>query len=364
MPAGDSSKVPILRVHFQGYDDFLVEYGDHLRDGRLVLPGESGFGADQKVRIKLMLPDASVLYLTGVTKRRGETFGGAGSPDDVIVQLATFTDKQRGQLERCLKGAISSSVDGAAPEIEAPPINLLLVDDSVTVRIELGDALRDRGLRVRVAENGLVAIAAALKRPPEIILSDVEMPVMDGWTFLRMVRGRKRLAHIPVVFFTRLNDDLSRLQGYKMGVEDYLPKDLSPDEIVARLTSALARGKRGGSPSKEGASTGQGLHGDLRHVRLGSLLSFIESEKRTGVLKLEHRGDRATIRVRAGALVGVDNLGNFSHPHDRIFELLDWPTGTFEFVTDVVEAGEGSPTRVTYLLMEHARRTDEAAAGG
>ena len=80
------------------------------------------------------------------------------------------------------------------PESEASgPINLLLVDDSVGVRIELGDALRDRGLRVRVAENGLVAIAAALKRPPDIILSDVEMPVMDGWTFLRMTRARQRL---------------------------------------------------------------------------------------------------------------------------------------------------------------------------
>jgi DNA-binding response OmpR family regulator len=230
----------------------------------------------------------------------------------------------------------------------------------VTVRIELGDALRERGIRVRVAENGLVAIAAALKRPPDVILSDVEMPVMDGWAFLRMARSRKRLTNIPFVFFTRLTDDLSRLQGYRMGVEDYLPKELSPDEILARLRAVLVRHSR----TVQDASNTQGLRGDLRHVRLGSLLSFIESEKRTGALRLRNGSDEVVLHMDSGALAGVDNLGNFKHAHDRVFELLDWPTGEFEFESDAKPPpGTDDPTPVTYLLMEHARRTDEAMNG-
>src|SRR5690606_13579508 len=184
MPGSASAKPPIFKVGFESYDDFLVEYGDHLRKGVLLLPGATGLGPGQDVRIKLVLPNQHVLYLKGTTREQKSggyaSLGSTPKPgaDDIQVQLAAFTAEQLEALEGCVSGAIAADADKHA-EADAGPINLLLVDDSVGVRIELGDALRDRGLRVRVAENGLVAIAAALKRPPDIILSDVEMPVMD-----------------------------------------------------------------------------------------------------------------------------------------------------------------------------------------
>lgn len=370
MPEPGSAKPPIFKVGFESYDDFLVEYGDHLRKGVLMLPGATGLGPGQEVRIKLVLPNQHVLYLKGTTREQKSggyaSLGSSPKPgaDDVQVQLAAYTAEQLEALEACVSGAIASDADKSG-DAEVGPINLLLVDDSVGVRIELGDALRDRGLRVRVAENGLVAIAAALKRPPDIILSDVEMPVMDGWTFLRMTRARQRLAHIPFVFFTRLTDDLSRLQAYRMGVEDFLPKDTGADEVLARLQGVIARHKtRPGAVVPSGASQGQGLRGDLEHVKLGSLMSFLESEKRSGRLLLDNGRDQAVLEIINGALAGVENLGNYSHAHDRVFELLDWPTGSFEFAAgdegSVQASGELTP--MTYLLMEHARRADEAGA--
>jgi DNA-binding response OmpR family regulator len=371
MSGPPSAKPPVFKIGFESYDDFLVEYGDHLRKGILLLPGATGLGPGQDVRIKLVLPDQHVLYLKGTTREQksggyASLGSGKSGADEIQVQLAAFTAEQLESLERCVSGAIANEAD--KPDIEATgPINLLLVDDSVGVRIELGDALRDRGLRVRVAENGLVAIAAALKRPPDIILSDVEMPVMDGWTFLRMTRARQRLAHIPFVFFTRLTDDLSRLQAYRMGVEDFLPKDTGADEVLARLHGVLARHKNRPSavaPSGN-TSTGQGLRGDLEHVKLGSLMSFLESEKRSGRLLLDNGQDQATLEIVNGALANVENLGNYSHPHDRVFELLDWPTGSFEFAAAGDEGSievSGELTPMTYLLMEHARRADEAGA--
>jgi CheY-like chemotaxis protein len=363
-----SPKPPIFKV----YDDFLVEYGDHLRKGVLMLPGETGLGPGQEVRIKLVLPDDATLYLKGTTRERSASYQGSRSKsegNDVQVQLASFTAEQTEALERCVSGAISNEPEKPIDDADsANPVNLLLVDDSVGVRIELGDALRDRGLRVRVAENGLVAIAAALKRPPDIILSDVEMPVMDGWTFLRMTRARQRLAPIPFVFFTRLNDDLSRLQAYRMGVEDFLSKDTGPDEIMMRLQGVLARYKsRKPVPSQASpsGSTGQGLRGELQHVKLGSLLSFLESEKRTGHLVLDNGRDQATLEIVSGALAGVHNLGNYAHPHDRVFELLDWVGGEFEFVaSEELDRDTEKLIPVTYLLMEHARRQDEATQNG
>ncbi len=360
-----SPKPPVFKVRFETYDDFLVEYGDHLRRGVLTLPGETGLGPGLDVRIKLILPDDNVLYLKGTTRERGSNqqgIAGKGEGTDIPVQLAPFTAEQTAALEKCVSGAIASGAEKDEDADEAAgPINLLLVDDSVGVRIELGDALRDRGLRVRVAENGLVAIAAALKRPPDIILSDVEMPVMDGWTFLRMTRARQRLAPIPFVFFTRLNDDLSRLQAYRMGVEDFLSKDTGADEVLARLQGVLARHKSR-KPAAASPGAGQGLRGDLQHVKLGSLLSFLESEKRTGSLMLDNGHDQALLRIVNGMLESVQNLGNYSHAHDRVFELLDWAGGEFEFIAGEHEgAVEGDKlTPLTYLLMEHARRADEA----
>ncbi|PRP96045.1 response regulator [Enhygromyxa salina] len=370
MPGPPSAKPPIFKIGFESYDDFLVEYGDHLRKGVLMLPAEMGLGPGQDVRIKLVLPNQKVLYLKGSTREHsagGYRAQGGQKPgsDEIQVQLATFSAEQTQALESCVSGAISSEAKPNTVE-DVGPINLLLVDDSVGVRIELGDALRDRGLRVRVAENGLVAIAAALKRPPEIILSDVEMPVMDGWTFLRMTRARQRLAHIPFVFFTRLTDDLSRLQAYRMGVEDFLSKDTGADEVLARLHGVLARHKNRSIPAATSAlgQGGQGLRGDLEHVKLGSLMSFLESEKRSGRLLLDNGRDQAVLEINRGSLAGVENLGNYSHAHDRVFELLDWPTGNFEFAQtddgDMPEAA-GELTQLTYLLMEHARRADEAA---
>jgi DNA-binding response OmpR family regulator len=364
----ESPKPPIFKVGFESYDDFLVEYGDHLRKGVLLLPG-TGLEPGQDVRIKLVLPDQNVLYLKGTTrdqKTGGYASLGSGSKsgaDDIQVQLAAFTAEQLEALERCVSGAIANDADKTALDEDIGPINLLLVDDAVGVRIELGDALRDRGLRVRVAENGLVAIAAALKRPPDIILSDVEMPVMDGWTFLRMTRARQRLSHIPFVFFTRLTDDLSRLQAYRMGVEDFLPKDTGADEVLARLQGVLARHKTRPSAVVPGAGQGQGLRGDLEHVKLGSLMSFLESEKRSGRLILDNGRDQAVLEIVGGALAKVENLGNYQHAHDRVFELLDWASGSFEFAAgEDGAAPSGELTPMTYLLMEHARRADEAGA--
>lgn len=346
------AKIATFGVRFESYDDFLVEYTDNLRRGFLMLPGVRSLEVDQPVRVKLSLPNRAILYLSGAASDPGAE-GGKGT----LVKLGGFTAEQEKILGMC----VSSVLDGpsaATPAAPASrPLNVLLVDDSASVRTELSAALKARGLNVSVAENGLVAMSAALKNEPDLVLTDVEMPEMDGWTLLRMARARKKLAHIPIVFLTSLSDDMSRLQGYRMGVDDYLPKNLPPDEIVARIQGVAARRSGLG-----GASESRGLRGDLRHVRLGSVLSFLEAEKKTGDLRLENGEDHAIVRLVQGVLRDVRNLGGAANPVERVFELLGWPRGQFEFFAlapdEIGELGM-EPTSVTFLLMEHARREDE-----
>lgn len=361
-PGDGSSDPPTYAVRFESSDDFLVAYADHLRHGFIRLPLPGPVRADTRVRLRVRLPDETILYLTGHAVRDD----GVGGSEGTRIRLDTLSGEQREAIQRCVEalvghdGAEDSGVLPIQEPIEVERLSVLLVDDSVTQRLELGDGLRSRGLRVRVAENGLLALSAALKRPPDVVLTDVEMPQMDGWSLLRTIRQRKRLVHVPVIFLTRLSDEFSRLRGYRMGVDDYLPKTMPVDEVVARLYGAVARRRQ--LPALAGT---QGLRGDLEHVRLGSLLAFLETERRTGALALQCGSDTATLHLHEGTLLGVDNLGRYQHPHDRVFELLGWAFGQFEFVTQ----GSSPPredaaelTPLSYLLMEHARRTDEANA--
>lgn len=348
------AKIATFGVRFESYDDFLVEYTDNLRRGFLMLPGIGSLEAGQPVRVKLSLPNRAILYLSGDTVDPGAETG-----KGTLVKLAAFTAEQEKILGMCVNSVLEAPSNPRADTPPARPLNVLLVDDSASIRTELSAALRARGLNVSTAENGLMAMSAALKHEPDLVLTDVEMPEMDGWTLLRMARARKKLAHIPIVFLTALSDDMSRLQGYRMGVDDYLPKNLPPDEIVARIQGVAAR-RAGAGPS---GGESRGLRGDLQHVRLGSVLSFLEAEKKTGDLRLENGQDHAALRLVQGVLRDVKNLGRAASPIERVFELLSWPTGQFEFFAlapdEVGDLGL-DPTSVTYLLMEHARREDEA----
>ncbi len=154
------------------------------------------------------------------------------------------------------------------------------------------------------------------------------------------------------------------MRGYRLGVDDYLPKSMPAEEIIARLQGVLARRRRVDPGAVSPAAQG-GLQGRIEHVRLGSLLAFLESERRSGALRLSLDGDTATLHLDKGTLECVEGLGRYSHPHDRVFELLSWTRGEFELMTDIempVSATEQPTTPLTYLLMEHARREDEAKA--
>lgn len=350
--------VPTFGVRFESRDDFVVEYADRLRGGRLRLPVDPPPAPGASIRVKLTLPDQAVLYLRGQVSR---TFTREG---DTVVELEPFNPAQREALENCVDGVVGRDDDPCT--VPNPPtgepLHVLVVDDSVSHRIELGDILRARGMRVRVAENGLLALSAALKKLPDVILTDVEMPQMDGWSLLRSIRQRKRLRSVPVVFLTRLSDELSRLRGYRMGADDFLPKDMPADEIAARLIGVVTRRRQ--LPATPDT---HGLRGELEHVRLGSVLAFLESERRSGALRLRRDTETSTLHMRNGALAKVESLGSNSHPHDRVFEMLGWQRGEFDFqAAGSAEeplpgpANDGAITPVSYLLMEHARREDEA----
>jgi len=349
-------------VRFDSRDDFLVEYADRIRHGFMLLPIDARLDVGTSVRLRLHLPDEQLLVLAGVAiDRPSDAPALAGQ----WIQLSPLLPGTDARLIASVAGMLSddSLVGGSggarpSPTADGEPLSVLLVDDSASHRLELGEALRARRQRVEVAENGLVALSSALKCVPDVILTDVEMAQMDGWGLLRAVRQRPSLGCVAVVFLTRLSDEGTRLRGYRLGVDDYLPKQLPTGEILARMQGAVIRRKQ--LPVSQAPHT---LRGALEHVRLASLLTFLETELRSGSLHLRRSGETYTATIHRGTLHALSDHVDAITTRERMFDLLGWTHGEFEFVAHGTDDHAPPPGPIgaglSTLVREHIRRQAE-----
>jgi DNA-binding NarL/FixJ family response regulator len=118
---------------------------------------------------------------------------------------------------------------------------LLLVDDEPGLRDAVQAFLEDSGFTVESAPNAKVGWELLEKRLPDLVISDIMMPQVDGHQFLKQMREDPRFAKLPVVFLTARGMTKDRIQGYKSGVDAYLSKPFDPDELVAIVTNILGR---------------------------------------------------------------------------------------------------------------------------
>ena len=118
---------------------------------------------------------------------------------------------------------------------------LLVVDDNQALREGLIEMLTYEGFTVLTAANGQEALRRMEKAIPDLILSDISMPVMDGYAFFSAVRSRSDWVTIPFIFLTARSDREDVLTGKNLGAEDYLVKPLSREELVTAIRSRLTR---------------------------------------------------------------------------------------------------------------------------
>ncbi|HHJ64909.1 MAG TPA: response regulator [Aquifex aeolicus] len=113
----------------------------------------------------------------------------------------------------------------------------LVVDDSLTVRIYHSSLLRNFGYEVDTAENGLEALEMAMKKRYDLILSDINMPVMDGFEFVRKLRKLEDYRYTPVVFITTLNSEEDRRRAILSGGTLYIVKPINLQALEKILRS-------------------------------------------------------------------------------------------------------------------------------
>ncbi len=116
---------------------------------------------------------------------------------------------------------------------------ILVVDDNRTIRLLLEKRLVAEGYRVVTASDGKEGLSAAARELPDLILSDVDMPVMDGGEMVSMLKGSSRTSHIPVIFLTSLITKDQNKQP-STGENWYISKMAKPTELIAAVHSRLA----------------------------------------------------------------------------------------------------------------------------
>ncbi len=121
----------------------------------------------------------------------------------------------------------------------APEARLLVVEDEPNIRELLATSLRFAGFEVHVAGNGATALDLAARHEPDLVVLDVMLPDMDGFTVTRMLRDSGR--QLPIVFVTARDSVDDKIKGLTVGGDDYVTKPFSLEEVVARIRAVLRR---------------------------------------------------------------------------------------------------------------------------
>ena len=119
-------------------------------------------------------------------------------------------------------------------------INILVVDDSLTIRIKFKDYLSNHGFEVHEASNGMEALEI-LKRNSDIklIISDLNMPIMDGMTFIEFVRKEETGKEIPIMIYSTELDKSLKEEAKKLGVNAWVSKPLDQSRILTAIKGLL-----------------------------------------------------------------------------------------------------------------------------
>ncbi len=144
--------------------------------------------------------------------------------------------------------------------------HILIVEDDESMREIVQDILDLQGYQTYTAKNGQEALEALEWLRANLIVSDIMMPVLDGYEFYQQVRSHHKWSHIPFIFLTAKGSRQDVLMGKQMGADDYLTKPFSPEELLVAVGSKLAIAERWkNAHQREIAAVKRNILGTLNH---------------------------------------------------------------------------------------------------
>ncbi|MBE9227955.1 response regulator [Phormidium sp. LEGE 05292] len=120
-------------------------------------------------------------------------------------------------------------------------ITILLVDDSPTVRVMVSDLLRRKGIEVIEAGDGIEAIEKMQVQCPDLVITDIVMPRMNGYELCRWIKTQFQDKYIPVIMCTSKDQQFDHYWGIKQGADAYITKPFEPVDLIRAIKKLLVR---------------------------------------------------------------------------------------------------------------------------
>jgi CheY-like chemotaxis protein len=180
--------------------------------------------------------------------------------EDGLAKLAIGTTTAEELVRVIPKESVSVQARAAAPQLPpepgarpAPPVSqpsgirkekILVVDDSRVVLQMLRMVLGAEMFEVVEATNGAEGLELVYRESPDLIITDVNMPTLDGLSFCKRLRERPQTGRIPIIMLTSQETGDHEVAGLEVGADDYIPKPVEPKRLLARVKSLLRRAHR------------------------------------------------------------------------------------------------------------------------
>ncbi len=138
---------------------------------------------------------------------------------------------------------------------------ILVVDDEAGIREMIREYFTSEGYIVKEAADGAEALEMFAGNEFSLVILDIMMPKIDGWTLCRQIRG---MSQVPIIMLSARGEEYDKLFGFELGVDDYMVKPFSPKELLARSKAIIRRSQSpGGEGTREGRLAFEGLEIDL-----------------------------------------------------------------------------------------------------
>ncbi|MCA9537002.1 MAG: response regulator [Myxococcales bacterium] len=213
-------------------------------------------------------------------------------------------------------------------EISLRGRRVIVADDDPAVRWFFAQLLEEEGAHVVQAEDGVVALAAARAEPPDVIVSDILMPNMDGLALCRALSRDPSVSETPVILLSWREDFLSRMRELRAGARGYLRKEAESTQILAKVREVL----RARAQFEARLRAGGAVRGRVEGLGIPCLLSTVQREREHALLTVRDAFNLFEVEIQDRQIVSVSSTatdGGFSRGDRALRVLAGVTTGRF-----------------------------------
>lgn len=231
---------------------------------------------------------------------------------------------------------------------------ILIVEDDENSLLFIQYNLEIAGYDVVTAEDGVEGLSQTREHNPDLIISDIMMPKMDGYEFCHQLKSNPQTAHIPFVFLSAKGMVSERVRGMRMGAQDFIAKPFNPEELVTRVAVILQTLE---DQKHKYNSVNEGLKGSLTEMEMTDLLQMLKLGRKTGTLNIRYEDYEGKIFFKDG--VPLKAYCGVLDDEKAIFRMMYWDKGQFTFEPGLVEVDKTINMKLENILLEGSRLTDE-----